>query len=45
MMLAKRGSFQRPFGERRYRKLFVIATEGVKTEPQYFAAFNIDRRS
>lgn len=32
--------FQRPLGERRYRKLFVIATEGVKTEPQYFAIFN-----
>lgn len=30
----------RPFGELTYKKLFVIATEGVKTEPQYFAAVN-----
>lgn len=35
-----RRKFQRPLGERRYRKLFVIAAEGVKTEPQYFAIFN-----
>ncbi len=35
-----RRKFQRPQGERRYRKLFVIAVEGVKTEPQYFAIFN-----
>jgi hypothetical protein len=32
--------FQRPLGKRRYRKLFVIAVEGAKTEPQYFAIFN-----
>jgi hypothetical protein len=36
----KRRKFQRPLGERRYRKLFVIAVEGVKTEPQYFTVFN-----
>lgn len=35
-----RRSFQRPLGERRYRKLFVLAVEGAKTEPQYFAIFN-----
>ena len=39
-MPPKRRKFQRPLGERRYRKLFVIAVEGVKTEPQYFAIFN-----
>lgn len=38
-----RRHFGRPLGERRYRKLFVIATEGVKTEPQYFAMFNNQR--
>ena len=32
--------FQRPLGERRYRKLFFIAVEGVKTEPQYFDLLN-----
>ncbi len=39
-MPPKRRKFQRPLGERRYRKLFVIAAEGAKTEPQYFAVFN-----
>ena len=39
-MLSRRRRFRRPPGTRRYRKLFVIATEGVKTEPQYFAIFN-----
>jgi hypothetical protein len=39
-MPVKRRKFQRSLGERRYRKLFVIATEGEKTEPQYFAIFN-----
>lgn len=32
--------FQRPLGERPYRKLFIIAVEGVKTEPLYFGIFN-----
>lgn len=32
--------FQRPFGERRYRKLFIIAAEGAITEPLYFGLFN-----
>jgi hypothetical protein len=36
-MPRRRRSFNRPLGERRYRKLYVIAAEGVKTEPQYFA--------
>jgi hypothetical protein len=39
-MPSRRRRFQRPLGKRRYRKLFVIATEGEKTEPQYFALFN-----
>ena len=39
-MASRRRTFKRPLGERRYRKLFVIAVEGVKTEPQYFAIFN-----
>ncbi len=32
--------YQRSLGKRRYKKLFLIATEGVKTEPQYFAILN-----
>jgi uncharacterized SAM-dependent methyltransferase len=32
--------YNRPKGNREYRKLFVIATEGAKTEPQYFNLFN-----
>ena len=36
----KRRRFERPLGERRYRRLFVIAAEGSKTEPQYFNLFN-----
>lgn len=39
-MSNKKRNFQRPLGERRYRRLFVIAVEGVKTEPQYFSIFN-----
>lgn len=31
-----RRRFKRPLGERRYRKLFVLAVEGGVTEPQYF---------
>lgn len=37
-----RRSFQRPSGERPYRKLFVLATEGRRTEPEYFSIFNDD---
>jgi hypothetical protein len=39
-MSIKRREFQRPLGERRYRKLFIISVEGIKTEPQYFEIFN-----
>lgn len=39
-MSNKRRKFQRPLGERRYRKLFVLAMEGEKTEPDYFSIFN-----
>jgi len=38
-----RRKYQRPVGKRRYRKLFVIAVEGIKTEPQYFSIFNDDK--
>ncbi len=38
-MPSGRRRFRRSLGERRYRKLYVIATEGDKTEPQYFAIF------
>lgn len=36
----RRRAFNRPLGERRYRKLFILAVEGNKTEPQYFGLFN-----
>ena len=39
-MPPNRRKFKRSFGERSYRKLFVLAVEGVKTEPQYFSIFN-----
>lgn len=39
-MTAARRKFQRSLGERRYFKLFIIATEGYITEPQYFELFN-----
>ncbi|MCX6345718.1 MAG: RloB family protein [Armatimonadetes bacterium] len=39
-MKLKRRPLQRVIGERRYRKLFLIAAEGGKTEPQYFGVFN-----
>ena len=39
-MAHKRRSFRRVTGQRRYRRLFVIATEGTKTEPRYFAIFD-----
>ncbi len=40
LMPSRRRKFQRPLGERRYRKLFVIAVEGTKTEVQYFLSIN-----
>lgn len=39
-MAQKLRTFQRPLGERPYKKLFVVSVEGSKTEPQYFAIFN-----
>ena len=39
-MSEKRRKFSRPFGNRPYRKLFVIAVEGEKTEPLYFSLFH-----
>jgi hypothetical protein len=39
-MSKKARTFQRPLGERRYKKLFVVSVEGSKTEPQYFVIFN-----
>ncbi|MCP4410324.1 MAG: RloB domain-containing protein [Gammaproteobacteria bacterium] len=39
-MMPKRRRFQRPVGDRRYRKIFFIASEGSKTEPTYFSVFN-----
>jgi len=44
-MAPKRRTFQRISGTRRYRKVFVIATEGAKTEQQYFSLFNNDKTS
>jgi hypothetical protein len=34
--MAPRRKFERKTGERRYRKLFLVAAEGCKTEPIYF---------
>ena len=39
-MPPNRRSFKRQLRTRRYKKLFVIAAEGSKTEPQYFPVFN-----
>lgn len=39
-MPPKQYRFQRPLGDRRYRKLFIIAVEGSKTEPRYFDMVN-----
>jgi hypothetical protein len=39
-MAKGRRTFDRALGERRYRKMFVVSVEGLKTEPQYFAVFN-----
>ena len=35
-----RGRYTRRVGQRRYRRIFVISTEGTNTEPQYFRMFN-----
>jgi hypothetical protein len=39
-MTKKRRAFKRRVGKYNYRKVFVISTEGSKTEPQYFGMFN-----
>ncbi len=39
-MPKRRRPFKRSTGQRNYRKLFVIAVEGSKTEPQYFDILN-----
>ena len=39
-MQQKRRKFQRPPAQKPRRKLFIIATEGKKTEPEYFHRFN-----
>jgi hypothetical protein len=39
-MPPKRRKFSRPLGKRLYRKIFILAVEGTKTEPQYFSIFN-----
>ncbi len=38
--MANNPRFTRPLGERRYKKMFIISTEGAKTEPRYFGLFN-----
>jgi len=38
--MASRRKYTRPIGQRRYRRMFFISTEGTKTEPQYFCMFN-----
>jgi hypothetical protein len=40
--MARRRKYTRPIGRRRYRRLFVLSTEGTNTEPQYFSMFNDD---
>ena len=35
-MPINRRKFRRPIGKRRYKKLFIVAVEGIKTEQQYF---------
>jgi len=39
----KRRQFDRPVGNLRYKKLFIIAAEGGKTEPEYFAALQTEQ--
>lgn len=36
-MANQRRPLRRPLGERRYRRVFFVATEGTKTEPEYLA--------
>jgi hypothetical protein len=39
-MARKPRQLRRPLGEKRYKKLFLLATEGTRTEPEYFERFN-----
>ncbi|MEI7834204.1 MAG: RloB family protein [bacterium] len=39
-MASFRRKFVRPLGERRYRKFYVIAAEGARTEREYFEMLN-----
>jgi hypothetical protein len=39
MAIKNKRRFTRERGIQRYRKLFIISTEGAKTEPQYFQLF------
>jgi len=39
-MALLRRNFTRALGERRYRKIFILSVEGIKTEHLYFARFN-----
>lgn len=32
--------FRRQIGQRRYKKMYIISTEGTRTEPAYFQLFN-----
>lgn len=32
--------FKRQIGQRRYKKMFILSTEGTRTEPSYFRIFN-----
>lgn len=41
-MAVQRRKFPRQLGVRRYKKLFLIATEGIKTEPIYLGIFTND---
>lgn len=39
-MTSSRRRFERPLGQLRYKKLFILAVEGARTERLYFAHFN-----
>jgi hypothetical protein len=39
-MARKPRQLRRPLGEKRYKKLFLLATEGTRTEPEYFERCN-----
>jgi hypothetical protein len=42
-VVARQRKFRRPLGDRRYKKLFLIAAEGIKTEPIYFGIFTDEK--